>query len=146
MNPSYNAALTFGPLADDLIGAGEIYGEAGAAATSFFGPVGIGTTSPDSMVDIEGSTAPELRFTTTSTGVTWELGDAGNGTFKISRPGAGPAVEVRFSDEGLFGLNQVASPPTTNVIQGSIYNDDSGALCWYDGATWLVVVGAGTCN
>ena len=47
MNPFYNAALTFGPLADDLIGAGEIYGEAGAAGTSFFGPVGIGTDSPD---------------------------------------------------------------------------------------------------
>ncbi len=38
MNPFYNAALTFGPLADDLIGAGEIYGEAGAALTSFLGP------------------------------------------------------------------------------------------------------------
>ena len=55
MNPFYNAALTFGPLADDLIGAGEIYGEAGAAGTSFFGPVGIGTTSPSEALHVKGS-------------------------------------------------------------------------------------------
>ena len=60
MNPFYNAALTFGPLADDLIGAGEIYGEAGAAVTSFFGPVGIGTASPLTDLHVFGSATEDI--------------------------------------------------------------------------------------
>ena len=45
----------------------------------------------------------------------------------------------------IFGLNIVDSPPTTSIQMGSMYNDSSGALCWFDGTTWLVVVGTGTC-
>ena len=62
MNPSYNDALIFGPLADDLIGAGGIYGEDGAAGTSFFGNVGFGTDTPTSAVEIFRTGADEAAM------------------------------------------------------------------------------------
>ena len=70
MEPFYNAALTFGPLADDIIGAGEIYGEAGAAETAFFGDLGIGTDSPSASLHVlrDDSTA-KIRVEETSTSV-----------------------------------------------------------------------------
>ncbi len=52
MEAYYNPALTFGPLADDIIGAGEIYG-GGLSKRFFFGNVGIGTDSPDSHLNIQ---------------------------------------------------------------------------------------------
>ena len=77
MNPFNNAALTFGPLPDDLIGIGEIYGEAGAAGTSFLGSVGIGTASPSEALHIRGTDAGPTRVhienTNTATGAHAEV-------------------------------------------------------------------------
>lgn len=88
MNPFYNAALTFGPLTDDLIGIGEIHGEAGAAGTSFFGPVGIGADTPVTNLHVQGSAAgfPAL-FTLQNTGSD-DTKSQQNGKIG-SRPGAG---------------------------------------------------------
>ena len=114
MNPFYNAALTFGPLADDLIGAGEIYGEAFAAVTSFFGPVGIGTASPGADLHVKGANTPTLRLEQSGlTPQTWDVsgnetnffvGDVTNSKlpFRI-RPGA-PNSSIDIAASGNVGL------------------------------------------
>lgn len=53
MNPFYSPTLSFGPLADDIIGAGAIYGTSGAAVQAFFGNVGIGTDAPEQRLHVQ---------------------------------------------------------------------------------------------
>ena len=60
MEPYYNPALTFGPLADDIIGAGEIYG-GGLSNNIFIGNVASGTDLPDSLLHLKGS-SPDLAI------------------------------------------------------------------------------------
>ena len=107
--------------------------------------IGMGTTAPEEELHIRTLETPEIQLEDSSSGVEWVIGDAGNGTFKISDIGAS-GTQFRLSGEGLFRIVAVASPPTTSIGLGAMYNDTSGALCWYDGANWLVVVGTGTCT
>ncbi len=60
MDAFYNGALTFGPLADDIIGAGQIYGGSPIGKNFFFGKVGIGTDKPIDALHIAGNTNDTL--------------------------------------------------------------------------------------
>ena len=102
MNPFYNAALTFGPLADDIIGAGEIYGEAGAAVTSFFGPVGIGTASPTVALDIERSGNVSIELNNTAEGEDWFINSVAQG-LTFSRAATGILMTIAPSGNVGFG-------------------------------------------
>jgi len=112
MNPIYNPALTFGPLADDIIGAGEIYGAAGAATTAFFGDVGIGTDSPGATlhaVRTDGSAKilVEEASSTVAPRTLFELRNPGNTKFTVNNTDAGeawafanPGTAFRLSRQG----------------------------------------------
>ena len=46
-------------------------------------------------------------------------------------------------------LTPIASPPVTcgdANTEGTIYSDDSHALCWCNGTAWVVIGGAGACS
>ena len=127
MNEFYNAALTFGPLADDLIGAGEIYGEAGAALTSFFGPVGIGTDSPSEALHIVRSDTTPTRLQIENTnpttfahaeillavsGQSWRIrANQANGNFVLfdGVSNKGSFLVAPNADANLFRLGKTAS-------------------------------------
>ena len=152
MNAFYNAALTFGPLADDLIGAGEIYGEAGAAVTSFFGPVGIGTASPGADLHVNGGNTPTLRLeqdgSSGLTPQTWDVSgnetnffvrDATNGStlpFRI-RPGA-PSSAIDIAADGDVGIGTDSPQVTVGRglhIKGTNTNKEA-SLGIGDNPTW----------
>jgi len=119
MDPFYSAALTFGPLADDIMGIGEIYGTAGAATTTFFGPVGIGTDEPAAKLEVTGSDggtkvlvdetgAPATRtlfelqnpgrthfkITNTDVGSQWVFTNAGSSFFISLQGTGGPEFKI----------------------------------------------------
>ncbi|MDA7429596.1 hypothetical protein PGB28_14090 [Primorskyibacter aestuariivivens] len=118
------------------------------------GDLGLGTQTPSAALHIvrpsailrmeSSSDNSSVRFVSNSK--EWEFGDAGNGQLKLSEIGSGQ-TDFRFSDEGMFRINSVSSPPTTNVGTGAIYVDsDSNSLCFRSGAQWLVVAGSGPCS
>ena len=109
MNPFYNPALTFGPLADDIIGAGEIYGVAGAAGTSFFGPVGIGASSPASQLHLLKGGAgkdglPRITFDNADGSVDWIMDSSDHDRFRISVVGTG-VQEFSLSSTGNLSVS-----------------------------------------
>jgi len=92
MDPYYNPALTFGPLADDIIGIGEIYGTGGAATTTFFGPVGIGTDAPAATLNVvgsDGSTKIVVEESNATQGprTLFEIKNKGNPEFRMTNSG-----------------------------------------------------------
>jgi hypothetical protein len=111
------------------------------------GDVGIGTASPDKALHLAGSDPRVIRLQ--RTGATnpniWDIGDLGDGSFKIDS-GSTTWFEAQFTNQGMFRLRPVGSPPTEQLFMGAMYNDQSKALCWYDGSAWLKVVGSGTCQ
>ena len=118
------------------------------------GDVGIGTNNPDASLHVLRPTALlELQSSSGNSAIRvnsnskeWDFGDAGNGQLKLSEISSGQ-TDFRFSDEGMFRINGVSSPPTTNAGTGSIYVDsDSNSLCFRSGSQWLVVAGSGPCS
>jgi hypothetical protein len=109
------------------------------------GDVGLGTSSPDTQLHLRGSGAVVARFEDVATSTEWEVGATSNTTLKISEANT-PGVQFRFTTEGMLNIGAVATPPVLNLDLGSIYTDTTGALCFYDGTTWHVAAGAGTCT
>lgn len=120
----------------------------GAPEDSIFiaadGDIGLGTDGPDNALHIRQSGASSVRFEDSALSVEWEAGLAGNDTYKISAVGAS-GVQFRFTrDGGFIPQRQGAAPASPE--SGMIYNDTSGALCWYNSGAWVVVAGAGSCG
>jgi len=109
------------------------------------GDVGMGTSSPDTALHVKRSGASALRFEDSALAAEWEVGLASNDTAKISAVGAS-GVQFRFTRGGGFVMQPQAAPPVTSVGAGMMYSDSSGALCWHNGAAFVVVAGAGTCS
>jgi hypothetical protein len=134
MNPTYNPALVGGLAADDIIGAGEIYGGTPIADGFFFGNVGVGTDSPDGPIHVfktDGTaqivvedTGTEATLTTlhmknngrvqavyenTDSGLTWQLSQHLTG-FIISLVGTGGS-EFRVLNDG--GVQMGPGPSIT---------------------------------
>lgn len=55
------------------------------------------------------------------------------------------ATLFRIAGSGAISQDPQASPPSSPTL-GMTYTDSSSAYCWYDGAAWQVVKGAGTCD
>ena len=108
------------------------------------GDIGIGTASPSDALNIVRAGPANIRFKDTSTGGEWAIGLAGNDTIKISDISES-GVQFRFAKGAMLVLQPRSSAPSSPAA-GGIYNDTSGALCWYDGATWEKIIGAGTCD
>jgi hypothetical protein len=112
------------------------------------GEVGMGTASPDASLHLSGVDTPRvirLQQTGGTTPHRWDIGGRADGSFKI-HSGVTGQFDLLLNDQALFRLRPAAQPPTRNVALGAMYSDQSGALCWYDGAAWLKIVGAGTCQ
>ena len=146
MEAFYNPAYTFGPLADDIIGAGEIYGETGAATTAFFGDVGIGTDNPRKQLHIRGSsdaggslndTAIRLVNSSTTRLNRHMLSLVNNGTpqliFTDTGLGLGNSWQLNPTGDGRFIINKPSSaaieilvkPGGDMIIGGSLTTDMS---------------------
>ena len=109
------------------------------------GDIGLGTTTPSDAVEIVRSGAANVRFRDTSTGGgEWAVGLASNDTVKISDVNES-GVQFRFAKGAMLVLQLQSSPPS-NPENGGIYNDSSGALCWYGGGFWQKIIGAGSCD
>jgi len=123
MDPFYSAALTFGPLADDVLGAGEIYGTAGAAQTTFLGPVGIGTDAPSATLEVtqsDGTSQILVKETSSTPGprTLFRLSNEGNTKFGVLNTEAG--VEWAFANPGTgFRLSRQGS----GVVEMEIFNN-----------------------
>jgi hypothetical protein len=109
------------------------------------GKVGIGTAAPSSDLHITDAGTPNIRMEDTILSAEWEFGMASNDTMKISAVGTS-GVQFRFTRGGGFIMQPQSVAPTTSLSMGMMYTDISGALCWYDGTSFQVVVGSGTCN
>jgi hypothetical protein len=109
--------------------------------------VGIGTVDPQALLHLADQDAPpQIRFQrNTPEGPEWEVGQRDNGTFMIDSLGAA-RTEVLVTGDGLFRVAPVRRAPRTGRAKGAMYNDTSGALCWYSGKRWLKVVGNGRCR
>ncbi len=126
MEAFYNPALTFGPLADDIIGIGEIYGGSPVGKSFFYGDVGIGTDTPSASLHVrrnngtarvrvqEASTTNASRtlfelvnnggtfFTVrnTNAGSTWSFSVSSSGNFQVDNPTIGAGAEMVFFNSG----------------------------------------------
>lgn len=85
-----------------------------------------------------------LLFSTTASGNTSDtermrIDSSGNVGIGV----ASPVRSLHVRD--VLRLEPTAAPPPTPG-QGDIYNDSSGALCYYDGTSWSVLGGAGSCS
>ncbi len=87
MNPAYNPILTFGPLADDIIGISEIYGPS-PSKSILFGNVGIGTDTPSAPLHVARSDGTARILVEDTSPIKagrrlFELRNNGNTQFKI---------------------------------------------------------------
>lgn len=110
MNASYDPAFAFGPLADDIIGAGEIYGGSPLGKAFFFGDVGIGTDEPSSSLHIQRTDgSAQIRIedlsATAATRLQFEMSNKGGVGFDFVN-------RNRNSSWGLF-LNNAQVPGVT---------------------------------
>ena len=108
------------------------------------GDIGFGTASPSDALNIVRAGPANMRFKDTSTGGEWAIGLAGNDTIKISDI-SDSGVQFRFSKGAMLVMQPRGAAPSSPQA-GGIYNDTSGALCWYNGAAWEKIIGAGTCD
>lgn len=127
MNPSYNPTLTFGPLADDIIGIGELYDTSGAATRTFFGNVGFGTDQPQERIHLlDGLLLVEDSNTEAAPRTLFKLENAGNTKFEISEQSTGS--NWAFTNSGqdfrvsLQGSGQVEFA-VSNAGDATIAND-----------------------
>lgn len=143
MEPFYNPAYTFGPLADDIIGAGEIYGGSPVGNGFFFGDVGIGTDQPLSalhilrddgtarirvddngspsnrlLVVLENNGSPQLSFRNTNVGSEWLMNSSGN-DFQFRR--VGTSTQLRMYGSGrLRVFNSAGATPFDLLSNGNL--------------------------
>lgn len=110
------------------------------------GNVGLGTSTPETALHLAGSEPRSIRIERTGdTGANaWDVGDSGDGSFMIDSVGSA-RVEVTVTGGSMFRVAPVKRPPK-GARKGAMYNDTSGALCWYSGKKWLKVVGPGSCS
>jgi hypothetical protein len=126
MAPIYNPTFSE-PLADDIIGVGEIYGGSPVRKSFFFGDTGIGTDSPEASLHVERSdgTAKILVKETNATiarRTLFELKNNGGSDFRLRNTDTG--VNWFFSmdtnDDFLFSLSGTGGPELMVHQDGSV--------------------------
>lgn len=101
------------------------------------GDIGLGTTSPDAELDIEGSSSPGLRFSNTGTaGGSWDIFmNSNTGRFNI-RDNSGNTIPVKMDVGAIsnlisFGINTAGTTETSTV---SIGRDGTSAVLDVEGS------------
>ena len=111
------------------------------------GDVGMGTESPDGALDLENNGTVSLVLTNTATnGGQWFFNSAvvnAAPQFTISAAGSGD-TEFALGFDGTVQLRELADAPT--CVNGALYADTSGALCFCAGGSWVVAAGGGSCT
>jgi len=132
------------------------------------GNVGIGTTTPNEILQLASTANTRLMLTDTdyyTDGKHWWI-ESNNGRFSIGttddnlsdestrlvidsdgRVGIGMTSPARTLDiNGTMRIEPTASAPATPSL-GDVYVDsDSNEFCFYTGSAWVGLAGGGTCN
>ncbi len=133
----------------------------GAGDDSIFiaadGDVGLGTDSPASALHVNRDTNNLMRLENTTAGgsarfsvingddVEWRLTNSATGTFRIAEQGTDTTTEFEIDGDGTVMLKEQTTAPAS-CADGSLYSDDSGALCFCASGSWVVAAGSGSCS
>lgn len=111
MQPIYNPAYSFGPLADDIVGVGEIYGGSPIGKSFFFGDVGVGTDFPAASLHVkryDGTARVLVEEASSSTAqrILFQLNNNGGPIFALRNSNSGNSWSFSMSAGDQFQFSR----------------------------------------
>lgn len=120
---------------------GGVIGEATSASTTAVLHVR-SDTNPLAQFQNTAGTARVTLINGNST--EWRLANSGLDTFRIAEQ-TDSTTELELDADGTLRLKEQNTAPAS-CTDGSLYADDSGALCFCESGSWVVAAGSGSCS